>query len=172
VSLPLVLVTGGARSGKTRFAMDRTLAECRRGGVSPVYLATAQPGDDEMAERIAAHRRSRGPEWTTVEEPLDVAGVLAGMAGHIVLLDCLTLWLSNVLLAGRSVTVGTNALCDELGERRSAVVCVTNEVGSGVVPETALGRAFRDEQGLLNQRIGDLADEVHLVVAGQPLRIK
>jgi adenosylcobinamide kinase/adenosylcobinamide-phosphate guanylyltransferase len=89
-----------------------------------------------------------------------------------VLVDCLTLWLSNVLLAGRSVTVGTNALCDELGERRSAVVCVTNEVGSGVVPETALGRAFRDEQGLLNQRIGDLADEVHLVVAGQPLRIK
>ncbi len=172
MTLPLVLVTGGARSGKTRFAMGRTLVQSRPGGPSPVYLATAQPGDDEMAERIVAHRAARGPEWHTVEESLDVGRVLAGMAGHPVLLDCLTLWLSNVLLDGRSVTAETDALCDVLEARHGAVICVTNEVGSGVVPESALGRTFRDEQGLLNQKVGELADEVHLVVAGQPLRIK
>ncbi len=167
-----MLVTGGARSGKTRFAMGRTLAESRRDDPPPVYLATAQPGDDEMAARIAAHRETRGAQWRTVEEPLDLAGVLATLAGHAVVIDCLTLWLSNVLLGGRSVTAEVDTLCDALGVRECAVVCVTNEVGSGVVPESALGRTFRDEQGLLNQRVGDLADEVHLVVAGQPLRIK
>lgn len=168
MTLPLVLVTGGARSGKSRFA----LARAQRLGLPQVYLATAQAGDDEMAERIAAHRAERGAAWRTVEEPVHVVAALAAEDGHAVLLDCLTLWLSNLLLAGADLAAAADGLCDTLALRRCALVCVTNEVGSGVVPESRLGRVFRDEQGRLNQRVAELADEVHLLVAGQPLRIK
>jgi adenosylcobinamide kinase/adenosylcobinamide-phosphate guanylyltransferase len=176
VTRPLVLVTGGARSGKTRFA----LATAQRWELPLVYLATAQAGDVGMAERIAKHRAERDARWRTIEEPLEVAQVLASVPDSAVLLDCLTLWLSNVLLASTAalaagssgVPAAIDELCGGLAARRSAIVCVTNEVGSGVVPETPLGRRFRDEQGWLNQRVADLADEVYLLVAGRPLQIK
>lgn len=162
------LFTGGARSGKSR------LAEARLSALpgAPVYIATAEPRDGEMAARIARHRESR-PDWPTLEAPLDLCAALRGSDGQGPrLVDCLTLWLSNLMEAGRDWQAETAALADCLRAQVSPVVLVTNEVGSGLVPMAALARQFCDAQGWLNQRIGDLADEVTLVVAGQPLKIK
>ncbi len=137
-----------------------------------LYVATAEARDREMAERVAVHQRRRGPNWTTIETPRDVAGVLAANVNTPALVDCLTLWLSNVLLAHADVDAEIEHLDDALARAAAPIVLVANEVGSGIVPDNALGRRFRDLQGLLNQRIAARADRVVLVVAGLPLTLK
>ncbi|MDQ0316315.1 bifunctional adenosylcobinamide kinase/adenosylcobinamide-phosphate guanylyltransferase [Amorphus orientalis] len=163
-----VLVLGGARSGKSRTA--ETLAQTS--GLRLVYLATAgPPRDGEMADRIALHRHRRGTEWTTVEEPLDLVGAVERSAGAetVVLVDCLTLWLSNLMAEGRDVDAETERLCGALREVAGPVILVSNEVGGGIVPENALARAFRDHQGRLNQAVAAIVDAAVLVVAGRAL---
>ncbi|WP_068119313.1 bifunctional adenosylcobinamide kinase/adenosylcobinamide-phosphate guanylyltransferase [Tropicimonas marinistellae] len=166
----VILITGGARSGKSRHAECR--ARALPGG--RVYIATAEAHDDEMRGRIAKHRAQRaGDGWTTVEAPLDLVAVLARTDGEGVrLVDCLTLWLSNLLLAERDWEPEAARLVEALRRQSDPVVLVSNEVGMGIVPENALARSFRDAQGWLNQRVADVADEVEFVVAGLPLRVK
>ena len=138
-----------------------------------LYIATGEPHDNEMAARIAEHRARRGAEWQTVEAPRDLAAALAAApAGGSVLVDCLTLWLTNVMLAGADVDVEIAELERALSERKTAVVLVANEVGLGIVPENALARSFRDTAGRLNQRLAALADRVVLLVAGIPVKVK
>jgi adenosylcobinamide kinase / adenosylcobinamide-phosphate guanylyltransferase len=170
-SLPAVtLVLGGARSGKSRYA-GRLIETAAAHGT---YCATAEPGDAEMAARIAAHRARRGPFWRTVEAPLEVASVIDRDAAidRPLLIDCLTLWLSNLLLADKCIEAETAALSASLRGAAGPVVLVANEVGLGLVPETPLGRRFRDEAGRLNQEIAALADRVVFVAAGLPLVLK
>jgi adenosylcobinamide kinase/adenosylcobinamide-phosphate guanylyltransferase len=165
---PLVtLVLGGARSGKSRHA-EAVLAGCH----NPVYLATAEILDAEMAERVARHRAARAGSWETIEEPLALPERLAELAGRAVLVECLTLWLSNLLHAGRDVERETASLVEILPRRAAPVVLVANEVGLGIVPENALARAFRDHAGRLNQRIAAVADRVVFVAAGLPFVLK
>ena len=166
----IVLVTGGAKTGKSAWAERRV----RDWAGTPVYIATSEAGDDEMAARIADHRARRDGAWQVVEEPRALGRVLRETDGAGPrLVDCLTLWLSNEMLAGDGDWRG--ALEDLTGALRAQagpVVLVTNEVGSGIVPANALARRFQDAAGVVNQAIGALADEVVLVVAGQPLVIK
>ena len=165
------LFLGGARSGKSSAAQRLALAA----GGTPVYVATARPGqDEEFAERLARHRADRGDRWLTVEEDLDLAGALRTHRSrqHMVVVDCLTLWLSNLVLDGLDVARATDELCAELVEDRGDVALVTNEVGQGTVPMHALTRAFRDHQGRLNQRVAAVADHVRLLVAGIPVAVK
>lgn len=167
---PVTLVLGGARSGKSRFAEE--LLEGASG--ERVYLATAEAGDEEMAERIRRHRARRGAEWRTVEEPLDLAGALGREAGpgRSVLVDCLTLWLANTMAAGLEMERETAALLACLPGLAGPVVFVSNEVGQGIVPENALARRFRDEAGRLHQALAQASDRVFLIVAGLPLTLK
>jgi adenosylcobinamide kinase/adenosylcobinamide-phosphate guanylyltransferase len=165
----LTLVLGGARSGKSRYAESLIAA------LPPpwTYVATAEAGDAEMAERIAAHRARRGKDWQAVEAPHDLAAALADIESNVpVLVDCLTLWLSNRMLAGADVEADTARLETALASRHAPVVVVSNEVGFGIVPDNALARRFRDLQGRLNQRMAARADRVVLVVAGLPLVVK
>lgn len=167
--MTLILITGAARSGKSR----RAEALVRGLPGPPVYIATAQPFDAEMADRIARHRADRGPGWRTFEEPLELCRALAATDGDGPrLVDCLTLWLTNLILADRAPEAETDALISTLAAQSAPVVLVTNEVGWGVVPDNALGRRFRDEQGRLNQRLAAVADRVELVVAGLPMTLK
>lgn len=168
--LVTTLVLGGARSGKSAFA-EKLVAGS---GLTRIYVATATAGDDEMQLRIAQHRRQRGPGWITVEEPLALVDVLTREATHgrAVLVDCLTLWLSNLMLAGRDPDIEARRLARFLGVARYPVVLVSNEVGLGLVPETPLGRAFRDAQGRLNQIIAAEAPQVVFIAAGLPLWLK
>jgi adenosyl cobinamide kinase/adenosyl cobinamide phosphate guanylyltransferase len=164
----LTLVLGGAGSGKSRYAESLVMAQ-----PAPwLYVATAEARDSEMAARVAVHQGRRGPSWTTVETPRDIAGALAANANTPALVDCLTLWLSNVLLADADVDAEIEHLDGALARAAAPIVLVANEVGSGIVPDNALGRRFRDLQGLLNQRIAARADRVFLVVAGLPLTLK
>jgi adenosylcobinamide kinase/adenosylcobinamide-phosphate guanylyltransferase len=167
---PVTLVLGGARSGKSRYA-ERLVEAAAPAGT---YCATAQAGDAEMAARIAAHRARRGSFWHTIEAPLAVAPVTAGEARseRPLLVDCLTLWLSNLLLAGRPAEEEAAALCNALRLAAGPVVLVANEVGMGLVPETPLGRRFRDAAGCLNQEVAAVADRVVFVAAGLPLVLK
>lgn len=164
---PVTLVLGGARSGKSRFA-ESLLA----GGGT--YIATAEARDDEMCARIEAHRNRRGPSWRTVEAPLDIVEALdlADVDGRPVLLDCLTLWLSNAMEADRDVGREVGRLTDCLCALDSPVVVVSNEVGQGIVPANALARRFRDEAGAANQAVAAIADQVFFVTAGLPARLK
>ena len=165
-----VLVLGGARSGKSAYA-ERLVAES---GLDRVYVATGEPGDSEMAERIAHHRSRRGGSWRTIEEPTRLEEVLQGEAGEgrAVLVDCLTLWLSNLLLAGADVEARSRRLSMLMSRLPGLLVLVSNEVGLGVVPDTPLGRRFRDVQGRLNQAVAQAADRVVFVAAGLPLVLK
>jgi adenosylcobinamide kinase / adenosylcobinamide-phosphate guanylyltransferase len=165
----LTLVLGGARSGKSLYAENLIVA------LQPPWtlVATAEAADAEMAERIAAHRLRRAKNWQTVEAPDDVSAALAAVATDTpVLVDCLTLWLSNRMLAGAELHAEIARLEAALDRRRAPVVLVSNEVGSGIVPGNALSRRFRDLQGRLNQRIAARADRVVLMVAGLPVVVK
>ena len=165
----VTLVLGGARSGKSRYA--ETLLREAGGGI---YLATAQALDSEMTARIARHRAERGHGWTTVEEPLELAAALerGAQAGRPILVDCLTLWLSNLMGAGRAAEAETARLRAALKTLPVPVVFVSNEVGLGIVPDNALARAFRDEAGRLNQAIAAAANRVVFLAAGLPLVLK
>lgn len=163
------LVLGGARSGKSRHAQALAEATGRR----RTYLATAEARDEEMAARIAQHQAERGEGWQTLEAPLDMPEALGAVAeSDVVLVDCLTLWLTNVMLGDRDVDTETEALVAALVAARQPVILVSNEVGLGLVPETPLGRAFRDAQGRLNQRMAEVVAEVRFVAAGLPLVLK
>jgi adenosylcobinamide kinase / adenosylcobinamide-phosphate guanylyltransferase len=161
------LVLGGARSGKSRYAEG--LAGNRK-----IYIATAEVFDDEMRSRIAVHQEQRGAGWINVEEPLELPGMLAqhDARGVFILVDCLTLWISNLMHAKRDVPAAVTELAGWLKGCKAHVVLVSNEVGQGIVPENALARAFRDEQGFCNQRIAEAADEVIFMVAGLPMVLK
>lgn len=166
-----VLVTGGARSGKSRFAQHLLETSDR----ALVYLATAQAFDDEMTDRIDRHVAARDPRrWRTLESPFGLVETLgdASDGGSAVLVDCLTLWLSNLMLRGDDLDAATDRLVSLLPRLRGPVVLVTNEVGSGIVPDTAVGRAFRDAQGRLNQAVAAACTSVVLVAAGLPLTLK
>lgn len=165
----LTFLLGGARSGKSAHAERLVTAF-----PAPwAYIATAQAFDDEMVERIAQHRARRDERWRSLDEPLDVAKTLAFMPdGRPLLLDCLTLWLSNIMLAGRDVDGSSDALAAALSKPRGPWFVVSNEVGLGIVPDTPLGRRFRDAQGRLNQKVAAAADEVLLMVAGIPMKVK
>ena len=166
-----ILVLGGARSGKSRYAEALATASGRH----PVYVATATDwGDAEMADRIAHHRAGRDGRWRTVEAPLALAEALRAEADadSVVLVDCLTLWLTNVMLGEHDVAKATNDLAATLAALSHPVILVSNEVGSGIVPDNALARRFRDAQGRLNQRMAEACDTVVFVAAGLPLVLK
>lgn len=164
-----ILITGGARSGKSLIAETRTLQM----GARPIYIATAQAWDDEMRARIAEHQARRGVEWLTHAEPLDLVAALAATDGNGPrLVDCLTLWLTNLMLDDHDWHAAGQALVAALPLQSSPVVIVTNEVGGGIVPDNALARAFRDAAGTLNQWVAAVSDEVLLAVAGLPLKVK
>ena len=180
----LTFVIGGARSGKSRYAQE--LAEKSAQGRPVVFLATAQAGDAEMEERIARHKSDRPAHWRTVEEPLEAADVLRGEAdAAVIVVDCLTFFVTNHLLRSGDASQCDAEIWDEAGteaavidllaaarESAAPVILVSNEVGLGLVPETALGRLWRDVAGRANQSAAAAADEVILMVAGLPLRIK
>ncbi|HXQ52598.1 MAG TPA: bifunctional adenosylcobinamide kinase/adenosylcobinamide-phosphate guanylyltransferase [Stellaceae bacterium] len=166
----LTLVLGGARSGKSRHAE----ALIEGWSDEALYFATAEPRDDEMRARIARHRARRGARWTTIEEPLALTPILRAHArrGRPVLVDCLTLWLSNLLEAGRQVASEIDALIAALPLLEGPVVLVANEVGLGIVPENRLAREFRDHAGRLNQEVAAIGDHVVFLAAGLPLVLK
>lgn len=169
--LPRVtLVLGGARSGKSVYA-ERLIEEA---AATALYLATAEALDTEMAERVRRHRARRGPRWATIEEPLALVDRLTSEArgGRPILVDCLTLWLSNLLHTQRDIERESAALLDALPSFEAPIVFVANEVGLGIVPENALARAFRDHAGRLNQRLAARADRVVFIAAGLPLILK
>jgi adenosyl cobinamide kinase/adenosyl cobinamide phosphate guanylyltransferase len=168
----IILVTGGARSGKSQYAEQRA----RELGGRRVYIATAEARDDEMRERIAAHQKRRGSEWITVEQPVELTATLLAQRGRTdcALVDCLTLWLSNLLLRRdkESAEEKVAELVQTLPRLDFHTVLVTNEVGWGIVPDNRLGRQFRDLAGWANQRFAEAANEVILTVAGMPMTIK
>lgn len=175
VSLPPVtLVLGGAASGKSTFSERLIESGIGRLWTGATYLATATAGDAEMAARIARHRERRGGSWQTVEEPLAIAAALDRYSNkqRPVLVDCLTLWLSNLLFADCDIAAETGSLLETLPGLNGPVVFVSNEVGGGIVPDNALARRFRDEAGRLNQALAAAADRVELVTAGLPQTLK
>ncbi len=169
---PSLLIVGGARSGKSRFAVERLSPDAR-----VVFVATAEARDEDMAKRIARHRAERPQRWSTVEAPCDLVSRLRALEGVYdwILVDCLTLWVSNLLLRGDrddAVLDEAEALAGLIGRGRSSFTLVSNEVGQGVHPETAMGLRFRDLQGSVNQRVAAVCDTVVLMVAGIPLTVK
>jgi adenosylcobinamide kinase/adenosylcobinamide-phosphate guanylyltransferase len=167
--MAIILITGGARSGKS----VRAEARAKSFAGKPVYIATAEVLDAEMGERVASHRARRGSEWIEHETPLELVPALkATDGGGARLIDCLTLWLSNLMHAERDWSKETTDLAEVLQAQKSPVVLVSNEVGLGIVPDNALARRFRDAAGLMNQMIAQAADEVEFIVAGLPVRVK
>jgi adenosylcobinamide kinase/adenosylcobinamide-phosphate guanylyltransferase len=160
------LILGGARSGKSRYA-EALLAKAN----PRTYLATAEPGDAEMAERIRRHRDERGSAWATREAPIELPAAIRAETGAL-LVDCLTLWLSNLMAQNRDIESAAEQLCGAIRRPGGPVVLVSNEVGLGIVPDNALARAFRDHAGRLNQRVAAIADRVLFVAAGLPLALK
>lgn len=167
--MSIVLIGGGARSGKSRHALKLA----RQYGAHLAFIATAQEGDGEMRERVNRHREERGAEFTTFEEPVCVAARIAAEDGRFdaVVVDCLTLWLTNVMLAGPAEGEIDKLIATAAGAR-SPVLLVTNETGCGIVPENALARQFRDLAGRMNQRAAEAANEVYWMVFGLPLKVK
>lgn len=170
MSATTLFVIGGARSGKSRYAQARAEAA----GSAPVFIATAEAFDDEMRERIARHRADRDARWSTVEAPRQLPAAIEALngAGAVVLVDCLTLWVSNLLLADADIPVAGRRLCDAIARFDGTLILVANEVGLGIVPDNALARAFRDAAGQLNQSVAATAAEVVLLTAGLPLTLK
>lgn len=188
MSRRLVLITGGARSGKSSFAM----AEASKIDGKKAYIATAEALDEEMQLRIENHKRQRGDDWITYEEPLKIDGVLKDIGDKysVIVIDCLTLWLSNLLIRTNNTEYRTQTIETEIEKFLDVLNCfkdsparylgsgfcclfiVSNEVGMGIVPENELARQFRDMAGILNQKIAEIADEVYMVVAGIPVKIK
>jgi adenosylcobinamide kinase/adenosylcobinamide-phosphate guanylyltransferase len=168
--MAITLVGGGARSGKSRHA----LALARKRGSRLVFLATAEAFDEEMAARVAKHRAERGAEFSTVEEPLEIAAAIRRTTdADAIVVDCLTLWLSNIMLTfGRDVDAEIEKFIVAAQSCPAAVIAVTNEVGCGIVPDNTLGRDFRDRSGVLNQRVAAAAEDVYWMIFGQPLRVK
>lgn len=165
-----LFVLGGARSGKSHHAQSR--AEAVEG--RHIFVATAEAYDDEMRDRIARHRADRDARWRTVEAPRDLPAAIDALSHSdaVVLVDCLTLWISNLLLAEADIAAATDALCGSIGRFAGHLVLVANEVGSGIVPDNVLARDFRDHAGRVNQAVAAIVDEVSLIVAGLPLRLK
>lgn len=169
----IVFVTGGCRSGKSRFALDHA----NRHFKDKIFLATAGALDDEMKQRIRRHQEDRGPEWTTIEEGIAIPGKLASLRENhqVVLIDCLTLWISNLLGAGESeaeILSRADALVAVIQKIRQSVILVSNEVGAGIVPDNRMARIFRDLSGAINQKMAACADVVVFTVAGLPQVIK
>lgn len=165
-----LLVLGGARSGKSRYAQAR--AETLDAEL--VFIATAQAYDAEMTERIERHRDDRGDRWTTVEAPIELAAAIRAECreDRVLLIDCLTLWTSNLLLAEHDIPAATAELVAAIGDSTGPLILVSNEVGLGIVPDNALARRFRDEAGRVNQRVAAAVDEAMFIAAGLPLRLK
>ena len=173
---PVTLVLGGARSGKSRYA-ENLASGTLSGAAVPrpaLYIATAEAGDLEMSARILAHRNRRGPHWTTVEVPLGLADALRdnAVAGRAILVDCLTLWVSNLMHAGYDLDEAGDELAAALPDLPCPVIFVANEVGLGIVPENELARRFRDAAGRLNIQLAGKADRVVFIAAGLPLLMK
>ncbi|MGU3400710.1 bifunctional adenosylcobinamide kinase/adenosylcobinamide-phosphate guanylyltransferase [Brucellaceae bacterium D45D] len=166
----ITFVLGGARSGKSAFAENKVEAS----GLQPVYLATGRAYDGEMKDRIAMHRDRRGNHWQTVEEPLDLVEALEKNMRHdrFVLVDCLTLWITNLMMAERDIATETKNLIATLPKLVGPVVFVSNEVGLGIVPENRMAREFRDFAGFAHQAVASVADEVYFLAAGLPLKMK
>ncbi|SCB56309.1 adenosylcobinamide kinase /adenosylcobinamide-phosphate guanylyltransferase [Rhizobium aethiopicum] len=164
------LVLGGARSGKSRFAENLVMASA----LERHYIATGRSWDEEMQARIDQHKADRGPSWTTHEEPLALAERLAAIdgEGRAILVDCLTLWLTNLMMEGRDIAVQAGALAAWLPQAKARLVIVSNEVGLGIVPDNRMARDFRDHAGRLHQMIAAKADEVYFIAAGLPLKMK
>jgi len=165
-----IFILGGARSGKSRFA-EKIAGES---GKNCVYIATAEVRDEEMRQRIALHQNRRDANWQTIEAPLDLIAAIeqAATKDTIILIDCLTLWLSNLMLAGLDIDAVSRALCAVVAHPPCDVALVANEVGLGIVPDNALARQFRDAAGSLNQHIAAVVKTVYLVAAGLPLKLK
>jgi adenosylcobinamide kinase/adenosylcobinamide-phosphate guanylyltransferase len=165
-----LLILGGQRSGKSRYGE----AIVRASGKAQVYIATATAGDDEMRARIAAHQAGRSADWLTIEEPLELAAALARLArpDRALLVDCLTLWLANLLAADRPLEAEFERLTGALADLACPVALVSNEVGSGIIPDNALARRYTDALGILNQRVAAAVDQVVLMTAGLPTLIK
>jgi adenosylcobinamide kinase/adenosylcobinamide-phosphate guanylyltransferase len=170
----ITFIIGGARSGKSGFALNRaSLCSGKK-----AYVATAQALDDEMKDRVEKHRKQRTEEWETFEEPLNIANLIRDIHDryNVILIDCLTLWLSNLMFANRDIEKEIESFCSSLltihSACRGSLFTVANEVGMGIVPDNPISREFRDLSGYLNQRIADIADEAYLVTAGMPIKIK
>lgn len=164
------LILGGARSGKSAHALQLAAPDARR----RIFIATAEALDEEMADRIARHQDERHENWETVEAPLEVADAIKRHDGrdNVMLIDCLTLWLSNLMHHGRDVDTETVRLINALDATAGNIILVSNEIGLGLVPETLMGRDFRDAQGRLNQQIAAKCDIVEFIAAGLPIRLK
>ncbi len=165
--MAIILIGGGARSGKSRYALEKARAI----DGTRAFVATAQATDEEMTARIQHHREERGEEFSTIEEPIELPRIIAETKFDVLLIDCLTLWLSNIMFVNNTCEI--EALIKSAQSATGTIIFVTNEVGSGIVPtDHAVSRDFRDRAGTLNQRIAAIADEVYLMVFGQPLRVK
>lgn len=164
------LVLGGARSGKSRFA-EKLVTDC---GLERHYVATGRAWDDEMRDRIAKHRSDRGALWTTHEVPLDLVGQLSSIdrQDRAILVDCLTLWVTNLMMEERDIPAEFAALVNYLPQAKARIALVSNEVGLGIVPENRMARDFRDHAGQLHQMIAAIAADVYFVAAGLPLKMK
>jgi adenosylcobinamide kinase / adenosylcobinamide-phosphate guanylyltransferase len=166
-------VLGGARSGKSAFAQARAEAAAAAAGVRPLMIVTAQAFDEEMSDRIARHQADRGEAWRTLEAPLTLAAAVRDLgAEEVAVIDCLTLWLTNLMLGEHEVGAAVSELCAALSASPADIHVVSNEVGLGIVPENALARRFRDEAGRLNRLVAALADEAVVLFAGLPLFLK
>jgi adenosylcobinamide kinase/adenosylcobinamide-phosphate guanylyltransferase len=169
----MIFITGGCRSGKSRFALDYA----DRHFSKKLYLATGEVLDEEMARRVENHKKARGPEWRTVEEPIEIVDKISecGDKTEVILLDCVTLWLSNLLLRWDNesrIMEEVDRLRMAMKESRAALIVVTNEVGMGIVPDNPLARRFRDLAGTANQRMAEVADRVVFMVSGIPMFLK
>ncbi len=168
--MSLTFILGGARSGKSAYALDQAMA---RPAQRRVMIATAQALDEEMSARIARHREERGAEWLTVEEPLELGRAVRDLrAGDVAVVDCLTLWLSNLMLGDLEIGPATQDLCAALQASPAEIFVISNEVAQGIVPDNPLARRFRDEAGWMHQAVAAVAHRAVLVVAGLPVVLK